>query len=75
MLFKQRAENLDVVSHYLRRASTIPNALVFLVPKVESGKTRKRFVARPLSATRKVGGFIFTKKPFVFPSRKTRRVK
>lgn len=59
----------------MQRASTLPNVLALIVPKVESGKTLKRFVARPLSATRKVGGFLFTRKPYVFPSRKGRRVK
>lgn len=75
MAFKQHAENTDIVSHYMRRATTIPNTLSLIVPKVESGKTRKRFVARPLTATHKVGGFIFTRKPYVFPSRKVRRIK
>lgn len=72
---KHHTEASDVVSHYMHRATTLPNILMFIVPRVESGKTRKRFVARPLSATHKVGGFLFTRKPYVFPSRKGRRLK
>lgn len=64
-----------MVSHYFSRSATIPNALGFIVPRVAGGRGCKRFIARPLTAARKTGGFVFTRKPYVFPSRKRGRVK
>lgn len=73
-VFKQYATNLAAVSHYMQRGSTLPNTLVLVVPQVETGKARKRFIARPTSSTHKVGGFLFTRKPYVFPNRKKRGI-
>lgn len=74
-VLRQAVENKSTVSHYFQRASTLPNVLALVVPRVESGKIFKRFVARPLSATHKAGGFTFTRKPYVFPSKKRGRLK
>jgi methionine aminopeptidase len=59
----------------MSRASTVPNDLALIAPAIEGGTSRRFIVLRALAASHKVGEFSMTRKPFVFPYKKRKRLK
>lgn len=59
----------------LERAATLPNALGGLAPTITGGARPLTLLTNRLASMRKVGEFSFTRKPFVYPYKKRKRIK
>ena len=66
VIFKQHAENLDIVSHYMRRASTIPNVLALIVPRVESGSRANVLSPGPYQPPTRLAALYLLESPMSF---------